>query len=125
MIVGIGIDLIDIARIERVLERHEGRAHARLFTAGEMAYCNAAARPAESYAARFAAKEAFFKAVRTGWGQGLTWTDVEILSSPGGAPDLRLHGGARARADELGVRGLHLSLTHTGDVAGAFLVLEG
>jgi holo-[acyl-carrier protein] synthase len=125
MILGIGIDLVDIPRLERVLARHEGRAHQRLFTPGEMQYCNEAARPGESYAARFAAKEAFFKAVRTGWGQGVTWTEVEVLSSPEGAPALRLHGGARRRADALGVRTLHLSLTHTGDTAGAFLVLEG
>lgn len=125
MIVGIGIDLVDIARIERVLARHQGRAHERLFTPGEMAYCDAASRPAESYAARFAAKEAFFKAVRMGWGQGVNWTEVEVVSTPEGAPELRLHGGARTRADALGVQGLHLSLTHAGDAAAAFLVLEG
>ena len=125
MIVGIGIDLVDIPRIERVLARHGERARERLFTGGEMEYCNTAARPAESFAARFAAKEAFFKAVRTGWGQGVNWTDVEVVSSPEGAPGLRLHGGARVRADALGVRGVHLSLTHTSDVAAAFLILEG
>jgi holo-[acyl-carrier protein] synthase len=125
MILGIGIDLVDIPRLERVLERHGGRAHERLFTAGEVAYCNAAARPGESYAARFAAKEAFFKAVRRGWGQGVTWTEVEVVSSSEGAPRLVLHGGARERAESLGARRMHLSLTHSGEVAAAFLVLEG
>jgi holo-[acyl-carrier protein] synthase len=125
MIVGIGLDLVDIARLERVLERHQGRAHERLFTEGEIEYCRTAGRPGESYAARFAAKEAFFKAVRAGWGQGVTWTEVEVVSAPSGAPELRLHGGAKARAEALGARRLHLSLTHSGDVAAAFLVLEG
>ena len=125
MILGIGFDLVDIARLERVLARHGERAHERLFTAGESRYCDSASRPGESYAARFAAKEAFFKAVRTGWGQGVAWTEVEVVSTVEGAPELRLHGGARDRAEALGVRRMHLSLTHSGDTAGAFLVLEG
>ena len=125
MILGIGVDLVDIARVERMLDRHQGRARDRVFTAGEIAYCNEAGRPGESYAARFAAKEAFFKAVGRGWGQGLAWTEVEVLSGGHGAPELRLHGAARKRADLLGVRRWHLSLTHTGETAAAFLVLEG
>lgn len=125
MILGIGIDLVDIPRLEAVLERHQGRAHKRLFTAEEIEYCSSAGRPGESYAARFAAKEAFFKAVRAGWGQGVTWTEVEVVSAPSGAPDIRLHGGARKRAETLGARRIHLSLTHGGEVAAAFLILEG
>lgn len=125
MIVGIGLDLIDISRIERVLERHAGRAHERLFTPDEIAYCNGVGRPGQSFAARFAAKEAFFKAVRCGWGQGVTWTEVEVVSTSSGAPDLRLSGGALRRAESLGAKRMHLSLTHTDDVAAAFLVLEG
>lgn len=125
MILGIGIDLVEIARVEQVLARHGGRAHERLFTASEIAYCNSAGRPGQSYAARFAAKEAFFKAVRSGWGQGVAWTDVEVISAPSGAPELRLHGGAKRRAEALGARLLHLSLTHSHEVAAAFLVLEG
>lgn len=125
MILGIGIDLVEIARVERLLERHGARAQQRLFTPGEIEYCSGAGRPGESFAARFAAKEAFFKAVRTGWGQGVEWTDVEVVSAPSGAPELRLHGGARRRAHELGARRMHLSLTHSGTAAGAFLILEG
>src|SRR5690554_1114176 len=74
MILGIGLDLTDIPRLERLLERHPGRAHERLFTPREIAYCTSTSRPGQSFAARFAAKEAFFKAVRRGWGQGVTWT---------------------------------------------------
>ena len=125
MIVGIGTDLVEIGRLESVLQRHGGRAHRRLFTPGEIDYCTAAGRPGQSFAARFAAKEAFFKAVRCGWGQGVNWTDVEVFSSPSGAPELRLHGGARRRMEALGARRAHLSLTHTDTVAAAFLVLEG
>ena len=69
MIVGIGVDLVEIARVDRVLRRHPERARTRLFTPGEIAYCDAASRPPQSYAARFAVKEAFFKAVGTGWGR--------------------------------------------------------
>jgi holo-[acyl-carrier protein] synthase len=125
MILGIGIDLVDIPRLEGVLERHQGRAHTRLFTAQEVEYCNNAGRPGESFAARFAAKEAFFKAVRSGWGQGVTWTEVEVVSAPSGAPDLQLHGGAKLRAEQLGARRVHLTLTHSGQMAAAFLILEG
>lgn len=125
MILGIGFDLVDISRIERLLERHPGRARARLFCGGEIEYCEGVSTPARSYAARFAAKEAFLKAVRTGWGRGIDWCDVEVESAAGGAPRLRLHGAARERAEALGVKNAHLSLTHTDTVAGAFLVLEG
>ena len=124
MILGIGLDLVDIPRLERVLERHRGRAHERLFTPGEVEYCSSTSRPGQSFAARFAAKEAFFKAVRTGWGQGVNWTEVEVVSAASGAPELRLSGGAREVADRLGVRRAHLSLTHSGETAAAFLILE-
>lgn len=125
MILGIGVDLVDIARVEAMLERHGGRARQRLFTDGEVAYCDASARPGQSFAARFAAKEAFLKAVGTGWGEGLGWSEVEVVSTPAGAPELRLHGAALARAEQMGLRRVHLSLTHGEEIAAAFLVLEG
>ena len=125
MIVGIGVDLVEIARVERVLRRHPERARVRLFTPGEIAYCDAASRPPQSYAARFAVKEAFFKAVGTGWGRGIAWNEVEVVGKPGGAPSLRLLGAARAHADAIGVRRSHLSITHSDDTALAFVVLEG
>lgn len=125
MILGIGLDLTDIPRLERLLERHPRRAYERLFTPREIAYCTSTSRPGQSFAARFAAKEAFFKAIRRGWGQGVTWTEVEVISAPSGAPHLELHGGARLRAEALGVHRVHVSLTHSGDVAAAFVVIEG
>lgn len=125
MILGIGMDLVEVARVASMMERHGGRALGRIFTHAEAAHCHAAGRPEESFAARFAAKEALFKALGTGWSGGMGWTDVEVVSQEGGAPTLRLHREARERADALGATRAHLSLTHTAQVAGAFVVLEG
>lgn len=123
MIVGIGIDLVEVARIAELAQRH-GRRLERLFTAQEVAYCQGRGRPAEAFAARFAAKEAFFKALGTGWGAGGDWTEVEVLRSEAGAPALRLSGRAAAAAAERGVARVHLSLTHTDETAAAMVVLE-
>ena len=125
MIVGVGVDLVRIDRVTGLLERHGARALARLFTPAEARRCHEGRHPPESFAARFAAKEAFFKALGTGWGRGGAWTDVEVVSAPSGAPSLRLSGAAAALAAERGVRHLHLSLTHSDDTAAAFVVLEG
>lgn len=124
MILGIGTDLVEVARVASMMERHGGRALDRIFTPAEAAHCRAAGRPAESFAARFAAKEAFFKALGTGWSEGMGWTDVEVVSLESGAPTLRLHGAARERAEAMGATRAHVSLTHTAEVAGAFVVLE-
>ena len=125
MIVGIGMDLVQVSRVQEVLERRGERALARFFTPGEVARCRGARSPRESFAARFAAKEAFFKALGTGWGTGGAWTEVEVVSAPSGAPSLRLHGTAARLAAERGVARVHLSLTHTDELAGAYVVLEG
>lgn len=125
MIIGIGTDLIVVQRISTLLSRRGERALQRLFTPDEAAYCERKADPAASLAARFAAKEAFFKALGTGAAQGGDWREVEVVADLGGAPSLRLSGRAAARAAERGVRRLHLSLTHTDELAGAFVVLEG
>lgn len=119
------MDLVQIRRVAGVLERRGERALARLFTPAEAARCRASRSSAESFAARFAAKEAFFKALGTGWGRGVAWTEVEVVSAPSGAPSLRLHGAAARAAAERGVTRTHLTLTHTGEVAGAYVILEG
>lgn len=124
MIVGIGVDMAPIGRVWDLLERRGEHALAKLFTPAERARCHASKHPPESFAARFAAKEAFFKALGTGWGRGGRWTEVEVVSAPSGAPSLRLSGAAAALAAEKGVARVHLSLTHTGDTAAAFVVLE-
>ena len=125
MIIGIGIDLVEVARVDRLLGRHPRRALERLFTAREVEHCRGSHHPAESYAARFAAKEALFKALGTGWTAGAAWREVEIVSDAAGAPRLHLHGETDRLAGARGVQRTHVSLTHTRDLAGAYVVLEG
>lgn len=125
MILGIGIDLVEVSRVEALVERHGDRALRRIFTEAEVERCGRSRSPSESFAARFAAKEAFFKAVGTGWGQGLAWTEVEVVSAPSGAPEVRLSGAAERLARERGVTRIHLTLTHTDTLASAYLLLEG
>jgi holo-[acyl-carrier protein] synthase len=126
-VVGVGVDAVDVARFRQVLARRPGFA-ARVFTAIERADAGRAADPSESLAARFAAKEAVMKALGTGLG-GFAFTDVEVRRSTGdgpsrGAPSLVLHGEAAALAARRQVGPLHLSLTHTTEVAIAFVVAE-
>jgi holo-[acyl-carrier protein] synthase len=125
MILGVGVDLVSIPRLQRTIGRHGGRALRRLFTPGELHRACGRRRSDASLAARFAAKEAFFKALGTGWGRGGSWTEVEVVSAPNGAPSLRVHGTAAARAAAKGVERIHLSLSHTHENATAYLVLEG
>ena len=124
MLVGTGLDLVSLTRFKSFTQRHGERGLLRLFTQSELDYCLAHVDPTPSLAARFAAKEAFFKAVGTGMGQGGGWRDVEVIRLASGRPRLMLHGRAASTAHELQVRTIHLSLTHTADTAGAFVVLE-
>lgn len=122
MIVGLGIDIVDIAELATsVVDRP--RMSERVFTVRELAYCGARARPLEHLAARFAAKEAAFKAAGTGWAAGVGWHDAEVVAVPGMRPSLVLHGALAERARELGAVDLHLSLTHGGSYAAAVVVL--
>ncbi len=123
MIVGLGLDLVSIPRFERFLERRGERGLRRVFTPGELAYCGSLPAPAASFAARFAAKEAFLKALGTGLVDH-RWTDVEVVRADSGEPSLRLHGGAAEAARSRGATTCHLSLTHTAELAGAVVVLE-
>jgi holo-[acyl-carrier protein] synthase len=122
VIVGIGIDLCEISRIERLLARYGNRLAHKLFTEEERSYSFARARPAESLAARFAAKEAALKAL--GVPPGLRWHELAV-GGAGGAPALELSGAAAAAARARGVVRCHLSLTHACDLAIAQVVLEG
>jgi holo-[acyl-carrier protein] synthase len=124
MILGLGIDIVAIERIAGLLERHSGRAKERLYTAAERAYCEKMARPALHFAARFAAKEAFVKALGTGFSAGIRWRDIGIVHDPKGKPELALEGTARDAMESLGgARGL-VSLTHDSLHAAAVVVLE-
>jgi holo-[acyl-carrier protein] synthase len=126
MIVGTGIDLVDIARLEEVILRRGERFCARVFTDAEINYCEkrtGAARSA-SYAARFAAKEAVMKALGTGWSEGVAWREIEVDIEPSGAPVIRLRGRALERFGELGGTRIHCSLSHAGNLAAAQVVFE-
>ena len=126
MIVGIGMDLVDIPRIARLLEAQGERAVARLFSPGEAEYARARAEPARHFAARFAAKEAAYKALAgTEDARGIGWRDIEVATAWDGRPLLVLHGRAHARAEALGVVRAHVTLTHADALAGAMVVLEG
>ena len=125
MIVGTGLDLVSVERIRGFHARRGARGLARLFTDAEVAYCLGQTDPAPSLAARFAAKEAFFKAVGLGWGTGGDWREIEVRRGSRGEPSLDLRGRAAEAAGARGARAIHVSLTHTGEVAGAVVVLEG
>lgn len=125
MIVAIGIDLVEVSRIEEVFARRGDRFRARVFTQGEIDYCERRASKLASYAARFAAKEAAMKALGTGWSEGVGWVDVEVVSDQSGAPALQLRRRALARMHEIGASRVHVSLTHSGNLAIAQVLLEG
>jgi holo-[acyl-carrier protein] synthase len=124
MIVAIGIDIVDIARVEEILARRGERFRNRVFTQAEIDYCEGRASRLESYAVRFAAKEAAMKALGTGWGKGVGWHDIEVVRAEAGAPEIQLRGHALERMKELGARKAHLSLTHSRAVAMAQVILE-
>ncbi len=124
MILGTGVDLAEVARIRASIERYGDRFTRRVFTAGEIAYVERKANKYERYAARFAAKEAGMKAIGTGWSSGVKWQDLEVANLPSGRPTLALHGAAEEIATRLGVKAVHLSLTHTSEQALAYVVLE-
>lgn len=120
MIVGLGLDLVEVRRVGRMLSRHGRRFLDRCFAPGEVA------RPgdAEHVAGLLAAKEAAFKALGSGWGGGVGWRDPVVERGDTGSPRLVLAGNAAARATELGTRTIHLSITHTAGVAVAVVILE-
>jgi holo-[acyl-carrier protein] synthase len=118
-IVGLGVDICEIARMERALARHP-TMRGRVFTRAEIAYCDAKARPAESYAGRFAAREATIKAL--GGYRGKRWQDISVGRAPTGAPSIVLEGQAKARADALGVSQVLITFTHEKTSAVAFAV---
>jgi len=124
MIVGSGIDIAEVPRIAEVIQRHGQRFLHRVFTEGEIAYCDSKANRIERYAARFAAKEAGMKALGTGWNHGVRWRDVEVCRQPGGRPTLAFHGRAAEFAAKLGTKNVALSLSHTAEQAIAQVILE-
>jgi len=124
VIVGIGIDLAEVDRIRQAIERHGQRFIERIYTGKEIAYVERKANKYERYAARFAAKEAGMKAVGTGWKRGVRWRDFEVANMPSGRPTLQLYGEAAKFAENLGVRNIALSITHTAAHGMAIVILE-
>ena len=124
MIIGTGVDIAEVSRIRESIERFGDRFLQRIFTAGEVRYCEQKASRFESYAARFAAKEAGMKALGTGWRHGVRWRDIEVVRPKGQRPTIQFHGEAAAIAAKLGTKNIALSLTHTSEQALAHVILE-
>ena len=124
MILGTGVDIAEVFRIRESIERFGDRFLRRIFTDGEIRYCEKRASRFESYAARFAAKEAGMKALGTGWSRGVRWRDIEVVRPKGQRPTIQFHGEAAAIAAQLGAKNIALSITHTSEQALAHVILE-
>jgi holo-[acyl-carrier protein] synthase len=124
VIVGIGVDIVEIEKLRLAMVRRGERLRNRAFTAAEIQYCEERASRYQHYAARFAAKEAAFKAIGTGWRDGVGWHDAEVKNELSGKPGLILSGRALELAERMGARLFWLSLSHTDQYAVAQVVLE-
>ncbi len=124
MIVGLGVDIAEVDRIEAAIKRHRRRFLTRVFTPKEIAYCERHRNSAERFAGRFAAKEAAMKALGTGWRRGVRWVDIEVIREPSGKPTLKLHGASLELSRRLGVKHMAVSITHTGNMAFAQIIFE-
>ncbi len=125
MVVGIGVDIVTISRIESAIKRHGESFIKRVYCENEIVWCSRKTNPFPCYAARFAAKEAVVKALGTGFSKGVTLRQVCIERAESGAPKVSLRKRARQVAEELGVRRIHLTISHETDTAVAFVVCEG
>ena len=123
-IIAVGMDLVRVERIATVRAKRGAAFTRRVFTAHEQGECEKGREAALHYAGRFAAKEAVMKVLGTGWGQGVTWLDIEIRSAASGAPTASLSGGAARHANERGIVNLHISITHDGGLAAAVAIGE-
>src|SRR5262245_41270356 len=124
MIIGSGVDMAEVSRIRTAIDRYGERFIHRVYTEREITYVERKANRFERFAARFAAKEAGMNALGTGWRRGVRWKDFEVANLPSGRPTLVLHGEARTIADNLGVKQISLSLTHTAETGMAFVLFE-
>jgi len=124
LIVGLGLDIAEIDRIEAAITRHGAPILERLYTAAEVAYCERHRNKFERYAGRFAAKEAAMKALGTGWRRGVRWRDIEVIRERSGKPSLALKGAAKQIAEGLGAKNISLTITHSGNLALAEVIFE-
>lgn len=123
MIYGIGTDIIEVSRIQKVMERDIGFRE-KIFSEGEIAYCEGMKNKFQHYAARFSAKEAFMKALGTGWRDGIRFIEIEVVHDPLGKPLVRLSGKALELAEKAGMGEIHISLSHVKEIASAVVVVE-
>lgn len=124
MIHGTGIDIIEVSRIKKSMDRYAGRFEERIFTPQEIEYCRSQADPGKHFAGRFAAKEAVLKSLGTGMAQGIFWKDMEILNQESGAPVLQFSGAAKAIFNSLNLKNVHISISHDKLYAIAHAVAE-
>ena len=124
MIVGLGLDIAEIDRIEAAIVRHGAAFIERLYTPREAAYCESHRNRFERYAGRFAAKEAAMKALGTGWRRGVRWRDIEVVRETSGKPTLQLAGVAGELAARMGVKNISITITHSGNLALAQVIFE-
>ncbi len=124
MILGTGVDIVEVQRVGAAIERFGDRFLKRIFTPSEIQYCDPKPNRIERYAARFAAKEAGLKAIGTGWRNGVAWKEVEVRRESGGRPTLAFSGRAADFAERLGMKRASLSLSHTAEHAIAQVILE-
>jgi holo-[acyl-carrier protein] synthase len=124
VIVGLGVDIAEVERVRVAIERRGEAFLKRVFTPGEIAYCESHRNRFERYAGRFAAKEAAMKALGTGWRRGICWLDIEVLRLPSGKPALQLRGRAQEFAEQLEVKNISLTITHSGNTALAQVIFE-
>ena len=124
MIVGIGVDIVEVGRVKDILERYRDRFVHRVFTDAEAGYAKKSVRQAERFAGRFAVKEAVMKAFGTGKSQGILWRDVETVPGAMGRPEVKLYGNANKYMNKLNGDRIHVSITHDGGKAMAFVIIE-
>jgi len=124
MTFGVGIDIIEVSRIQKELSKENGGFKAKVFTKNEIDYCEPKATKAQNYAARFAAKEAFFKAMGSGWSNGFAWTEVEVAKDAAGKPYIITHGKVKEFMSKNQISNVHVSISHIKETATAIVSLE-
>ena len=123
MVYGIGTDIIEVVRVQKVMERDTGFRD-KIFTPGEIDYCESKKHKFQHYAARFSAKESFLKAIGTGWRFGIRFADIEVYHDDLGKPYIQVYGKAKEIMEELAISKIHVSLSHLKDMATAIVILE-
>ncbi|MDG2102999.1 MAG: holo-ACP synthase [Pirellulaceae bacterium] len=124
-LIGIGTDIIEVARIGEMIEKHDELFLRRVYTPLEIEYCGGRKSALQHYAGRWAAKEAALKALGTGWSRGIKWTDMEVSNLMGGKPELRIHGVASDIAEDMGIQEMQISISHCKSYAVAYLIAIG